>query len=129
VRELLAQAQDDVPIAMLTFARDVRDVFDFPSSRTNFTKWLEEVPAQRPTLKHQAKTALFDAILEGLKLLGATQPGDAIYAATDGGENASHTTVVQTKAALLPSGVRRFTFLFAQPLLSESPTLDSYRPR
>jgi hypothetical protein len=41
VRELLAQAQDDVPIAMLTFAREVRDVFDFPSSRTNITKWLE----------------------------------------------------------------------------------------
>ena len=116
---MLAQTPDDVPTAMLTFARNVHDVFDFPNSRTNITQWLEEGQAQRPNLRHQAKTALFDAILEGLKLLGPTQPGDVIYAITDGGDNASHATVLQTKAALLPSGVRLFTFLFAQPLLGD----------
>jgi von Willebrand factor type A domain len=126
VRELLAQTPDDVPIAMLTFARDVRDVFDFSNSRPNITKWLEEGPARRPDLKHLAKTALFDAILEGLKLLGATQPGDSIYAITDGGENASHATAVQTKAALLQSGVRVFTFLFAEPSLGDKANKDDF---
>ncbi len=59
---------------------------------------------------------MFDAILEGLKLLGVVQPGDAIYAITDGGENASHAPGAQTKEALLQSGVRLFVFLLTEPL-------------
>ena len=59
-------------------------------------------------------------------MLGTTQPGDAIYAITDGGENASHATAVQTKAALLQSGVRVFTFLFAEPPLGDEANKDDF---
>jgi hypothetical protein len=48
-----------------------------------------------------------------LKLLQPVQPGDAVYAITDGGDNASHALADQTKLALLQSDVRLFAFLFA----------------
>jgi von Willebrand factor type A domain len=114
VGELLAEVPPDVPIAMLTFAGEVHNAFDFSHSRTDIAKWLEGVPSQGPSLKSTAKTALFDAILEGLRLLGTIRPGDAIYAVTDGGENASRASRAQTKAALLQSTVRLFAFLLAE---------------
>jgi Mg-chelatase subunit ChlD len=114
VGDLLAQTPPDVPIAMLTFAGEVKNTFDFSHNRTDIARWLEGVPKRGPTLKYPAKTALFDAILEGLRLLGTVRSGDAIYAITDGGENASHASRPQTRAALLQSTVRMFAFLLAE---------------
>jgi hypothetical protein len=115
LEDLLAQMPGDVPIAMLTFAGTIREEFDFPNSRTTIAKRLDDLFVP-PKLKHGAgSTALFDAILQGLRLLGPVQTGDALYAITDGGENASHASVAKTKAALLQSGVRLFAFLFREP--------------
>jgi len=116
VEDLLVQTPTDVSIAMLTFANTVRDRFDFRQSRPAIAKWLSEGPGQRPKLKQPAKTALFDAILEALKLLDPIQPGDAIYAITDGGENASKASTGRTKIALRQSGVRLFAFLLDEAL-------------
>jgi len=116
VDDLLVQAPGNVPIAMLTFADNVHDVFDFPQSRTAIAKWLRENESQRPNLKRPARTALFDAILAALKLMAAIQPGDVIYAITDGGEDASQASAAQTEVALLQSRVRLFAFLFSEPL-------------
>jgi hypothetical protein len=116
VEDLLAQAPADAPVAMLTFAGGTQDVFDFPQGHKAIAKWLEGGPTQRPSLKQPARTALFDGILEALRLLGAVQPGDAIYAITDGGENASHASAAKARAAILQSGTRLFTFLFAEDL-------------
>lgn len=114
--DLLAQTPADVPIALLTFSGKVRDVFDFHQGRTAIAKWLKEGPPEQPHPKHPARTALFDAVLEALKLLQPVQPGDAVYAITDGGDNASAASTAHTKAALLQSGVRLFAFLFAEPM-------------
>ena len=116
VDDLLAQTPGDVPIALVTFSGKVRDVFDFSQGRTAIAKWLKEGPPEQPHPKHPAKTALFDAVLEALKILQPVQPGDAVYAITDGGDNASAASTARTRAALLESGVRLFAFLFAEPL-------------
>lgn len=109
VMDLLRQTPNDVPIAMLPFTNVVRDRFDFSQSRVAISKWLNEGPGEQPNLKSKEnRTALFDAILEGLRVLQPVQPGDAIYAITDGGDNASHSSQPQTKTALLESGVRLF---------------------
>jgi len=114
VDDLLMQTPRDVPIAMVAFAGKVREEFDFPQSRSKIAAWLREGPGQRPHLKHPATTRLFDAILEGLKLLSPIQSGDAVYAITDGVDNASQASVVKTRTALLQSSVRLFAFLFAE---------------
>ena len=87
VRDLLTQSPETVPIAKLTFADGVRDVFNFSQSREAIAEWLNGA-VQRPAEKFR-KTALFDAILEELKQLGLVQLGDAMYAITDGGDNDS----------------------------------------
>lgn len=112
VRALLQQAPSDVPIAMVAFGREVHKIFDFPQGRRAILNWLQENPDRPPKLNEEG-TALFDAIIEGVKLLGDCRPGDALYAITDGGENASHVLAQQTEHVLLQWGVRLFAFLFA----------------
>ncbi len=116
VDDLLEQTSANVPIAMLTFSGKVRDVFDFSQGRAAIAKWLTEGSGQHPSLSHPAKTALFDAILAGVKLLSPLEPGDVVYAITDGGDNASQASAMQTKAALQRSEGRLFALLFAEPL-------------
>jgi len=114
--DLLAETPSEAPIAMVAFSRKVSDVFDFSEGRPAIAKWLKTGPGGRPHLQSSRGTALFDAILEGLKLLQPAQPGDAVYAITDGGDNASHASADRTESALLQSGVRLFAFLFAEHL-------------
>src|SRR5207302_11329952 len=66
----------------------------------------------------QGHTALYDTILEALKSLEPTQPGDAIYVITDGGENASAEKLTQLEDSLESSGVRLFAFLLGGPWLT-----------
>jgi hypothetical protein len=75
VGDLLTATPTGVPIAMLTFTSNVRDIFDFFNSRSVVTNWLSKGPGQEPKLKYPARTALFDAILAGLKFLSPVQPG------------------------------------------------------
>jgi hypothetical protein len=123
--DLLAEAPRDVPIAMLTFSNEVHEEFQLSQSRTDIAKWMASDPGHQPGLSYPAKTALFDAILAGLRVLGEPQPGDALYVITDGRENASHASLAQTKAALLQSKVRLFAFLLAGPEREFSPEEDA----
>jgi hypothetical protein len=116
VDDLLAETPGDVSIAMLTFSGKVRDVFDFSQGRTAIAEWMKEDPGQRPKRKDSPRTALFDAISEGLKLLQPVQPGDSVYAITDGGDNASQVSAGKVRSALLQSRVRLFAFLFSEPM-------------
>lgn len=114
---------------MLTFARHVRDRFDFSQERAGIVKWSDSglrppVDTSKGEYGHLydgGDTALYDSVAEGLKLLGRPQQGDCVYAITDGGDNASKSPVLQTKAAFLRSGVRLFV-LFppgSSPLTAE----------
>jgi len=112
---LLTETPDDVPIAMLTFSSKVLNVFDFSQRRAAIANWLKESASPQRKRKYPVQTALFDAVFEALKLLQPFQPGDAVYAITDGGDNASQASATKTKLALLQSGVRLFGFLFVEP--------------
>jgi hypothetical protein len=111
-QELPAQMAEDVPIVMLIFSGQVRDIFEFAPSGNGIPQWLKQGPSQRADTKLLAKTALFDSILEALKLLQPFQCGDVLYAITDGGDNASQASPAHTKATLLESGVRLLAFVF-----------------
>jgi hypothetical protein len=111
-QELLAQMPEDVPIVMLIFSGQVRDIFEFAPSGNGITQWLKQGPSQRADTRLLTKTALFDPILEALKLLQPFQCGDVLYAITHGGDNASQASPAHTKATLLESGVRLLAFVF-----------------
>jgi len=112
VEDLFAQTPTDVPIALLTFSDHVQDVFDFRESRSAISRWFDEGPTKHSYLK--GRTALLDAIVASVKMFQPFCAGDAIYAITDGGDNSSHVSLNQTKAALRESGVRLFAFVFAE---------------
>ncbi|MGH9494365.1 MAG: VWA domain-containing protein [Candidatus Sulfotelmatobacter sp.] len=116
-RELLSQREDHAQIAMVTFASEVQKIYDFQQGRTAISKWLVD-NADRPANGKRRKTALFDALGWALKLFGAAQQGDAIYAITDGGDNASSLAARQIQKVILQSGVRVFALLFVAPGLS-----------
>src|SRR5580765_6241586 len=117
VEDLLAQSPADVSIGLLTFSDQVHDVFAFSQGRSTISRWLREGASQRPNVR--GHTALRDAIQASLRMLEPFHPGDAVYAITDGGDNASHVSVDKTTTALRESGVRLFAFLFAERIPME----------
>ena len=110
VQDVLEQMPADTPIAFLTFSDHVLDAFDLSQSRSSLVAWLQKGRTDRSDVK--GRTALRDAIIAGTKLFRQPQPGDAIYAITDGGDNASHISTTNTTRALLGSGVRFYAFAF-----------------
>jgi Mg-chelatase subunit ChlD len=114
VRELLSQSESNGQIAMVTFASEVQEIYDFRQGRTAISRWLLDNDNRPPKIKRK-KTALFDALGRALKLFSVAQRGDAIYAVTDGGENASSLAARQIQKALLQSEVRVFALLFVDP--------------
>ena len=113
--DLLTVTPPEVPLAMLTFSRQVQKVFDFRQGRPAIANWLKENPEMPPKSRIGGPTALLNAILEGLKLLQPSQPGDVVYAITDGGDNVSQASKERVTAAMLSSGVRLFAFVFEEP--------------
>jgi Mg-chelatase subunit ChlD len=120
LEDLLVETSADVPIALLSFSDHVHDMFDFKQNRSRIAARLKQGTSQRSNIK--GRTALRDAVLASLSLLQPVRAGDAIYAITDGGDNASHASATRTRTSLLESGVRLFTFLFA-----ESPPTEEER--
>jgi hypothetical protein len=106
--------------AMVLFASDIVKTFDFNHSPAEMTETLERFSdASKVAGKGRHSTALIDAVLYGLTLLGSPQPGDVIYAVTDGGDNFSHHTQREMEEGLLKGGVRFFSFFLTD---SNSPT-------
>lgn len=102
-------------VALLVFGSKIDVNIDFGQTRQVILQRLSELePGEKAIPKGQRRTALWDALLEGLKLLGSPQRGDVLYAVTDGGDNASSAHPKEVKRALLAAGVRLFVFL---PLL------------
>ena len=116
LEDLLADTPHEVPIALLAFADQVKDSFDFSQSRSSISAWLKEGATTHGDNRIHGRTALFDAVLSATRLLGPAKPGDAIYAITDAGDNSSHISARNTRKVLLDSKIRLFVFLFAEQL-------------
>lgn len=120
VMDLLQQAPSETQIGMITFSKSSHEAFVFSHSRGAIATWLNEGPGRQPKLKgKEVETAFFDAIVQGVQTLEPVQPGDALYAITDGGDNASHFTRAKAEAMLLQSGTRLFTLCLPSFLAAE----------
>ena len=111
VNAFLTQTRLDTPIAMVVFSGQVDQFFDFrPGRAAAIAQWLNS--PRQTNIKSESGTALYDAIVAGLKLLDPPQLGDTVYAITDGGDNHSHNSQAYAKDALLKSRARLFAFFF-----------------
>ncbi|MCU1269986.1 MAG: VWFA-related Acidobacterial domain protein [Acidobacteriaceae bacterium] len=115
--DVIATTPKSVPIALLAFSDRINSTFGFEQGRAAIVDWLRQGPSQRERLK--GRTALFDATVAAIKLLQPPQPGDSIYAITDGGDDASTVSVRDTERTMVLSGVRFFIFLLAEPSVTE----------
>ena len=97
-------------VGLITFAGSNKTQAWLSADRTPILDWLQNDKAgYRDQLK--GKTALYDTIQTALAQLQPTEPGDAIFVITDGGENASTARRSQIKSALREAGVRLFTLI------------------
>ncbi len=107
VRNIFASAPVGTSLALLVFGTKIDEKVGFAEGRAAAVQKLKALePGRKAFGKGERRTALFDAILEGLSLLGSPQPGDVIYAITDGGENRSHNKARKVEQAVLSAGVR-----------------------
>lgn len=119
-----SSAGPQASLALLTFARHVEEKVDFAEGRNAVASELRKLrgatwKAYKGPL---GKTALLDALLQGLMLFGPARTGDALFLITDGGENASHSKGAEVRERLLSAGVRLFAFLLVLPLSSRMRT-------
>jgi hypothetical protein len=110
---LLAQINPASKIELSSFATRVVDVLPFGTNRAVVRGAVEklEPPEMIKGTKSTRKTALLDALVEGLKVLGAVQPGDVLCIISDGGDNASKLRESEAGRILFSSGVRAFIIL------------------
>ena len=96
-----------VPLLLASVARTG---FDFDSRKAR-----QALKAARPVGDSSdpsgARTALRDAVIEAVRLLGPGQSGDAVYLITDGFDTFSRAKDEEVEAALLGSGARLFAVL------------------
>ena len=106
-------------LALIVFAEKLVQSVGSEQSRQAILQQLSQIePGEKALPKGSRRTALWDALQEGLNVLGSPQRGDVLYAITDGGDNASSTRPKEVERALLGAGVRLFAFL---PLLPQGP--------
>jgi Mg-chelatase subunit ChlD len=72
--------------------------------------WLNGETARHPE-SFYGRTALYAAVQSAVSQLQPTEPGDAIYVITDGGENASRMSESKLEGTLGLSGVRLFVLI------------------
>ncbi|HEV1996027.1 MAG TPA: VWA domain-containing protein [Candidatus Acidoferrum sp.] len=103
-------------IALLMFNNDVTDVVDFARGNTAVGDKLQQIASDHNFVKTNVKgrTALRDAILEGLQLLDHPSSADALFVLTDGGDNASKRKSADVTQRLAVTSVRLFAVVLHQ---------------
>lgn len=111
-------------IAMLFFGDEVHDLIDFAQGNAAVGEKLRQVTEDSKYVKTQIKgrTALRDAILQGIQLLDHPSSADAVYVLTDGGDNASHQSASELDRRLAVTSVRLFAVLLYQERSNRSRT-------
>lgn len=118
LQTFLSMTPRQVPVALLGFSDQVVATFGFDNNRAALLSWLDKVGDQKPV--HGGRTALYDALLAGINMLGSHREGDSIYVITDGKDNASQSdSQKRLKEELLMNRVRLFVFLFSRQMTEE----------
>jgi Mg-chelatase subunit ChlD len=113
LKSLLSSASSQTSFAFCTFARDMEVTVQFGKGSKAVIEALQKLETTdwSPPKGPGRYTALWDAISRAVDLLRPSQPGDAIFLVTDGGENVSKERDREVKDALVRSQARLFTFL------------------
>ena len=96
-------------IAFVSFASRVEQQIDFTRDRTPILQQLDELQGgKRAFSKKMRATALWNSVLESLRLFDSPQIGDSIYVISDGDDDLSRAGPSDVENALLAARVRLF---------------------
>jgi hypothetical protein len=117
-KRLYSTAPGETSFALLTFATQVETRIELTEGRVAVAKALSAMGSEDWTNYKgpTRKTALLDALVEGLGSFPAPALGDVVFAITDGDDNASHIDFSEVRRKFLSTGVRLFCFLVSEPL-------------
>jgi hypothetical protein len=103
--------------ALLLFSDSIREQIDFSRGNSAVANRLLDIWSDSAYIKKsvRGRTALLDAILCALGLLGAGSTGfsDSVYVISDGGDNVSRSHLQNVRKALASDGVRLHVTLLA----------------
>jgi Mg-chelatase subunit ChlD len=110
VADALSSAPAGSQVALITISDKAKIYAGLLQDKQAMSDLMRDVNRMdRTSLK--GGTALWDAVGAAVKLLSPPQPGDVVYAVTDGGDTASYMRKPDAVAALLDAGLRFFAFL------------------
>jgi hypothetical protein len=96
-------------LGQIVFSGQVNQKVDLTTDHKGFVEALTSLPQKGKDLPGRTRgTALWDAILEGLAMLGQPQPGDAIFVIAGAGDSSGRAKGRQVEAKLAAAGVRLF---------------------
>lgn len=103
--------------ALLIFNDRVQEQIDFSQGPEAMARRLQQIGADPnyQKTKVRGKTALWDTLIAGQRLLREPTSADTLYAITDGGENASRAKSTEVRRRLAAVGSRVFVCLLAPP--------------
>jgi VWA domain containing CoxE-like protein len=108
----LAELQvPNVQMALLIFGTKIQEKVDFTAGQRAVAERLRQIRsgAKNATKSIEGRTALYDALLAGVQLLGSSaSSADVLYFISDGADNASQTRVGELSRELTSRGVRLF---------------------
>jgi Mg-chelatase subunit ChlD len=121
-RHFFAVNRQESPIALIIFNDQVTDAIDFTSGNSAVADKLQQIGLDSQYMKAnvKGKTALRDAILQGLRLLDHPTSADAVYVLSDGGDNTSTHSVPDVNQRLAATSVRLFAVFLEEGRLSRS---------
>lgn len=109
VLDFVKSALPGTQLALVTFAADVQERTELSKDSQAITLWLNSNSGNERS-DPRGPTALLESVLKALRKLQPIQPGDAIFAVTDGEDNSSRKeSARRLKDAL--QGIRLFAFL------------------
>jgi hypothetical protein len=100
-------------VALLFFNDRVGNIVNLTQGNAAVGETLREAAGERDYIKKHIKgrTALRDAIFQGVQLLDHPSSADAVYVLTDGGDNASKHSAAEVDQRLAVTSVRLFAVL------------------
>jgi hypothetical protein len=108
----------DTELALLIFGSKVYEQVGFSEGQQSIAERLRHLGTDTKDAEKlvHGRTALYDALLAGLQLLGTPTSADILYLVSDGGDNASRAQFDEVSRRLTSSNVRLFVSLVVRDL-------------
>jgi hypothetical protein len=113
-KDFVLSAPPNCSLSLVAFGAGIIREVGFGEERQKVTETLDDLARNVPDKNLLKSTGIYDALEHAVDLIPPSEPGDAIYAITDGDENNSTTRRAKLKDSLLQKQIRLFLFLISR---------------